>query len=138
MKRVLIPALLTPVGLMLAGCAPSEPITETYLMNLDVIPSSTSVIEVPGSVKAGEPFKVRVSVGFGGCEEFSKFDSKRTNDILELKPVGLRQVNVPCTAIYGTKWVEFEDPALPRTNPFKVIVRRGNGADLEGSVSVTP
>jgi hypothetical protein len=137
MKRVLIPALLIPVA-MLAACAPSAPVTETYLMNLDTIPNSTNLIEVPSSIKAEAAMKVRVSVSFGGCEEFSKFDSKRTNDQLELKPIGIRQLNVPCPAIAKMKLVEFEDSGLPRSNPFKVIVRRGNGTDLEKSVTVTP
>ena len=138
MKSILIPTLLIPAALMLAGCTPAEPITETYLMSLSTVAGSTNLLEVPTSVKAGDPFKVRVSLGFGGCEAFSKFDSKRTNDTLELKPIGIRQVNVPCPAIYGTKWEEFEDPGLPRTNPFKVIVRSGNNPDLERSVTVTP
>lgn len=138
MKRVLIPTPLILVGLMLAGCAPSAPSTETYVMSLGNVQDSTNVLDVPGSVKAGDALKIRVSVGFGGCEEFNKFESKRTNDTLELKPIGLRQLNVACTAIYSAKWVDFVDAGLPRTNPFKVIVRSGNGADLERPVTINP
>ena len=133
MKKLLIPMLLA-----LAGCATS-PNTENYVMDSGNVQDSTNVLEIPAVVKTGDELKIRVSVGFGGCEQFSKFESKRTNNKLELTPIGSRQLNVACTDIYGTKWVEFVDVAAPaRSNVFKVIIHRGNGADLERTVSINP
>jgi hypothetical protein len=139
MKRILIPFPLILVGLMLAGCTPSAPRTETYMMSLGNVQDSTNVLEVPSTVNASDAITIRVSVAGGGCDVFSKFESKRSNDTLELTPIGSRQLDVACTAIYSTKWEAFSDAAIPvRSNPFKVIVHRANGTDLERSVSITP
>ena len=133
MKKLLIPVLLA-----LASCTTS-PSTENYVMDSGNVQDSTNVLEIPSSIKTGDELKIRVSVGFGGCEEFSKFESKRSADKLELTPIGSRQLNVACTAIYGTKWVDFVDAAAPaRSSQFTVTVRRGNGANLERTVAVTP
>jgi hypothetical protein len=122
----------------LASCT-SAPSTETYVMSLGNVQDSTNVLEVPVIVRTGDELKIRVSVGFGGCEEFKFLESRRTADTLELTPIGSRQLNVACTAIYGTKWVDFTDAASPaRSSLFRVIVHRGNGADLERTVAVTP
>ena len=108
-------------------------------MNLGNVQDSTNVLEVPAVVRTGDELRIRVSVGFGGCEEFKYLESRRTADRLELTPIGSRQLNVACTAIYGTKWVEFVDVAAPaRSSLFTVTVRRGNGADLERNVSINP
>jgi hypothetical protein len=139
MKTVLIPTPLILIGLMLAGCAPSAPSTETYVMSLGNVQDSTNVLEVPVIVRTGDELRIRVSVGFGGCEEYKYLESRRTADTLELTPIGSRQLNVACTAIYSAKWVDFTDAAAPaRSSLFRVIVHRGNGADLERTVAVTP
>ena len=133
MKKLLIAILLA-----LAGCA-AAPNTENFVMNLGNVQDSTNVLEVPAVVRTGDELRIRVSVGFGGCEEFKYLESRRTADRLELTPIGSRQLNVACTAIYGTKWVEFVDVAAPaRSSLFTVTVRRGNGADLERNVSINP
>ena len=133
MKKLLIPLLLA-----LAGCA-TAPNTENFVMNSGNVQDSTNVLEVPAVVRTGDELRVRISVGFGGCEEFKYLESKRTADRLELTPIGSRQLNVACTAIYGTKWVDFVDAAAPaRSSQFTVTVRRGNGANLERTVAVTP
>jgi hypothetical protein len=132
-KKLLIPMLLA-----LAGCT-SAPNTESFIMNTSIAQDSTNVLEVPVIVRTGDELKIRLSVGFGGCEEFKMLESRRTADTLELTPIGSRQLNVACTAIYGTKWVDFVDAAAPsRSSLFRVIVHRGNGADLERTVAVTP
>jgi hypothetical protein len=134
MKRVLIPVLL-----FLAACSTS-PSSETFVMTLDNIQppgqGTPNVLEVPTSVIAGEILNIRVSVAGGGCSSFDHFESKRTADQLELTPIGSRLLNVACTAEYSTRWVEFSDAASSRSNPFKVIVHRGNGADLERSITI--
>jgi hypothetical protein len=133
MKKLLIPLLFA-----LAGCT-SAPNTETFVMSLGNVQDSTNVLEVPVIVRTGDELKIRLSVGFGGCEEYKYLESRRTADTLELTPIGSRQLNVACTAIYGTKWVDFTDAATPaRSSLFRVIVHRGNGADLERIVAVTP
>jgi hypothetical protein len=133
MKKLLIPMILA-----LAGCTPAAN-TESFIMNSSVAQDSTNVLEVPVIVRTGDELKIRLSVGFGGCEEFNFLESRRTADKLELTPIGSRQLNVACTAIYGTKWVDFTDAAAPaRSSLFRVIVHRGNGADLERTVAVTP
>ena len=137
MKELLIPVLLA-----LASCS-VQPSTETFVMSLNnvefPVADPPKVLEVPSSIKAGDALTIRVSVAFGGCEQFSKFESKRTNDKLELTPIGSRQLNVACIEIYGTKWVEFVDVATPaRSSLFTVTVRHGNGTDLERTVSINP
>jgi hypothetical protein len=118
--------------------------SENFIMNLDNIefpqPAVKNVLEVPASVMANETIKVRISVALSsGCEQFDSFETKRSNIQLEVTPIGRRPLNVACTGLYGTQWVEFLDVAtVPRSNPFKVIVHRANGADLERSVSITP
>jgi hypothetical protein len=142
MKRVLI---LTPsilVGLILASCTAS-PSSETFVMTLDNIQppgqGTPNVLEVPTSVKTNEIFKIRVSVAGGGCSGFDHFESKRTAERLELTPIGIRLLNVACTAEYSTRWVEFSDaPTTPRSNPFTVIVHHSRTPDLERSVTITP
>jgi hypothetical protein len=101
MKKMLIPILFA-----LAGCT-SAPNTESFIMNSSNTQDSTNVLEVPVIVRTGDELKIRVSVGFGGCEEYKYLESRRTADTLELTPIGSRQLNVACTAIYGTKWVDF-------------------------------
>ena len=142
MKRVLIPALPILVGLVLASCSVS-PSSETFVMTLDNVQppgqGTPNVLEVPGSVKAGEILKIRVSVAGGGCISFSQFESKRTAERLELTPIGSRLLNVACTTEYSTRWVEFLDTAsTPRANPFTVIVHHSKTPDLERSVTITP
>jgi hypothetical protein len=137
MKRILIPILL-----FLAACSTS-PSTETFIMSLGNVgfPGSDppNVLEVPNSIKAGEAIKIRVSVAGGGCISFSKFESKRTAERLELTPIGISPLNVNCTADYRTWWVDYLDEAsTARSNPFTVIVHQANGADLERSVTITP
>jgi hypothetical protein len=133
MKKRLIPMLFA-----LAGCT-SAPNTESFIMNTNIAQDSTNVLEVPVIVRTGDELKIRLSVGFGGCEEFKMLESRRTADTLELTPIGSRQLNVACIAIYGTNWVDFTDAATPaRSSLFRVIVHRGNGADLERTVAVTP
>jgi hypothetical protein len=133
MKKLLIPTLLA-----LIGCTPAAD-TESYVMNSGNLPDSTNVLEVPAIVRTGDELKIRVSVGFGGCEKFQYLESRRAADKLELTPIGNRQLNVPCTANYASKWVDFVDAATPaRSSLFRVIVHRGNGADLERTVAVTP
>ncbi len=117
--------------------------TKTFVMSLDNVEFSESgierVLEVPTSVKAGEAIKIRVSVASGGCGGFDHFDTNRTPDRLELTPIGIEQIGAICLAVYNTKWVGFFDsPTSPRSNPFKVIVHRSNGADLERSITITP
>ena len=117
--------------------------TKTFVMSLDNVEFPVSdppkVLEVPERIKAGETIKIRVSVAGGGCISFSKFETKRTAERLELTPIGSTPLNVSCTADYRTWWVEYLDEAsTARSNPFKVIIHRGNGTDLERSVSITP
>jgi hypothetical protein len=132
-KKLLIPMLLA-----LAGCTPAAN-TENFVMNSSIPQDSTDVLEVPVIVRTGNELRIRLSVGFGGCEEYKYLESRRTADRLELTPIGSRQLNVACTAIYGTKWVDFTDAAAPaRSSLFRVIVHRGNGTDLERTVAVTP
>lgn len=137
MKRILIPILL-----FLAACSTS-PSTETFVMTLDNIQppgqGTPNVLEVPSSIKAGEAIKIRISVAGGGCISFSKFESKRTAERLELTPIGSRPLNAACTTEYSTRWVEFSDaPSAPRSNPFTVIVHHSKTPDLERSVTITP
>jgi hypothetical protein len=128
--------------MLLASCSTPGTRSETFVMSLDNVqppPANTNVLEVPARIKTGDELRVRISVAFGGCEAFKNFESKRTTNTLELTPIGNRQLDVACTAIYGTQWVEFADaPTSPRSNPFTVIVHRANGADLGRSVSITP
>jgi hypothetical protein len=132
-KKLLIPLLLA-----LAGCTTAAN-TESFIMNSGNLQDSTNVLEVPVIVRTGDELKIRVSIGFGGCEEFKYLESRRAADKLELTPIGSRQLNVACTANYGSKWVDFVDAAAPtRSNLFRVIVHRGNGANLEQVVAVTP
>ncbi len=117
--------------------------TKTFVMSLDNVEFSESgiknILEVPTSVKAGEAIKIRVSVAGGGCIRFSKFETKRTAERLELTPIGSTPLNVSCTADYRTWWVDYLDAAsTARSNPFTVIIHRANGADLERSVSINP
>ena len=138
MKKFLIPVLL-----ILASCAAS-PTSENFVMRLDNVefpqPVVKNLLEVPSSVTANETIKVRLSVALGGgCEQFGRFETKRSNTQLEVTPIGTRQLNLACTEIYGTKWVEFLDSAItPRSSPFKVIIHSANGPDLERSVSIRP
>jgi hypothetical protein len=137
MKKLLIPMLLA-----LAGCT-SAPNTESFVMSLGNVSFPVSdppnVLEVPSSIKTGETIKIRVSVAGGGCISFSKFETKRMAERLELTPIGSSPLNVNCTADYRTWWVEYLDTAsTARSNPFTVIVHRANGADLERSVNITP
>jgi hypothetical protein len=137
MKRILIPILL-----FLAACG-TNPSTETFVMSLNNVefPGSDppKVLEVPESIKAGDTIKIRISVAGGGCISFSKFESKRTAERLELTPIGSTPLNVSCTADYRTWWVEYLDEAsTARSNLFTVVIHRANGADLERSVTITP
>jgi hypothetical protein len=134
MKKVLMFVVL------LASCSAPGTRSETYVMPLDnVQQGAKNVLEVPVILRVGDELKVRVSVAFGGCETFQNFESKRTADRLELTPIGSRQLDVACTTIYGTKWVDFTDAAAPaRSSLFTVSVRRGNGANVEQVVAVTP
>jgi hypothetical protein len=137
MKKVLVPILL-----FLAACSAS-PSTESFIMSLDNIEFPVSdppkVLEVPPGIQAGETIKIRVSVAGGGCISFSKFETKRTAERLELTPIGSTPLNVSCTADYRTWWVEYLDEAsAARSNPFTVIVHRANGADLERNITITP
>jgi hypothetical protein len=133
MKQLLIPLLLA-----LTGCTTATN-TESFIMNSGDLQDSTNVLEVPVIVRTGDELKIRIFIGFGGCEEFKYLESRRATDKLELTPIGNRQLNVACTAIYGTKWVDFVDAATPaRSSRFKVILHRGNGVDLEQIVAVMP
>jgi hypothetical protein len=137
MKRLLF------LPLLLAACVqPAGPNSETFVLPLDNVgidQNSANVLEVAPSVGRTEALTIKVSVALGGCDAFETFRSGRSADRLELTPIGRRQLDVPCTAIYGTRWVEFSDAASPtRSSPFTVVVRRANGADLERTVTVTP
>jgi hypothetical protein len=109
------------------------------LDNVGTGQSAANVLEIAPSVKRTEALTINVSVALGGCDAFETFRNNRSADRLELTPIGRRQLDVPCTAIYGTRWVKFSDAASPdRSSSFTVVVHRANGADLERTVIVTP
>jgi Fe-S cluster assembly iron-binding protein IscA len=127
------------VMLLLVACSN----TKSFVMSLDNVEFSESgiknVLEVPTSIKAGDTFKVRVSVASGGCGGFDHFESTRTPQRLEVTPIGIEQTGAICPAVYSTSWVEFEDAAsTARSNPFTVVIHRANGANLEKAVTINP
>jgi hypothetical protein len=128
------------LGLVLAVtvCACSRYSTHPAVL---VARSDTAELNVPASVRAGEPFSVSVSVFAGGCtREVARAEVAVRRDTAEIRPVMRRRDADVCTAdlliLRERVELRFDTPGMAVVRA--VGVREGPPADSSGQAYTVP
>ena len=123
-------AALAPAVLILTACQnPLLPKQETVL--------GVSKVEAPATVVAAQPFTVKLTVNFGGCVRFDRFETRGSGSQLEVTAVGIDNSgrNMACPDVLFSVP---HDLTVPGASPgtLKLIVRQPDGSTIEREVQV--